>query len=606
LIDRHLASAGYQTGLHLGDRLLQEPAVKAAALPAALPAIAAAGRAAFPAAWRWLSTQAPKAWGAIRSRLPTFGASNAHIPENMRGMASSSSGGLMSGMGNHLLGAGMYVGLPMGLSAMLSGGSTSAPPPPQAMPQAVPQGQPQGLPQLMPRGSTADELLGRTVTAAAKMAALGDPDYDGNAPLSHRAARLALMDSPSNPDAAFAALPESHRQHLLRLYSNPRVAARHWAAEVLNTPALPSAAAPANLLAPPTVAKAPAAPSAARPAVPASSYGFEPPAHIANDPAAVARWQAKGDHLFALEEARRTGRPYELPVRENATASPAAQAAPKASPQGSPKETPTATSAAPSSQAKAKPAKPTQIKAKQVVPTGLPVSPPPNWPPQGTATPPPLPTSGATPPPLPNTGGSRWMTPRNLAIGSGLLGLGAGYAIPRAYNWLAGPGQPEKTAFLPELQNHWNSLDQQSKVTAGLGGAAAIGALLNRLHSGESSSANTMLGLGGLGAAAYGLSGGKPIEALSSLLPAGTLSTGQGAKPGKTFMNPDGSVRIHDVLQASDPELQTAVTSLPATQRQQFRTQLQNFQPTTAQSLAARMAGVDINAQRERLARILG
>jgi hypothetical protein len=126
-----------------------------------------------------------------------------------------------------------------------------------------------------------------------------------------------------------------------------------------------------------------------------------------------------------------------------------------------------------------------------------------------------------------------------------------------------------------------------------------LGALANRLHSGETSTANTLVGLGGLGAAAYGLTNGAPLSMLSGLMPAG--------KPGgNRFTNADGSLRTMDIVRAPDAELRQAAAGLSPAQRHALRQRLQSFTPSMFESLAARAANIDVGQQKARLSSILG
>jgi hypothetical protein len=61
-----------------------------------------------------------------------------------------------------------------------------------------------------------------------------------------------------------------------------------------------------------------------------------------------------------------------------------------------------------------------------------------------------------------------------------------------------------------------------------------------------------------------------------------------------------------DMVRAPDEALRGEIGLLSPGQRAQLGAQLSNFTPTTGQALAARLAGVDIEAQRARFKGLLG
>lgn len=178
-----------------------------------------------------------------------------------------------------------------------------------------------------------------------------------------------------------------------------------------------------------------------------------------------------------------------------------------------------------------------------------------------------------------------------------------------------------KTAgILEDLQTHWNRLAPEHKIMAGVGGALALGTGLNSLREEGRSTPNTLLGLGGLGAAAYGLTGGDPVGALRNIPAIDSLlgtpnpekrPAAPAARPAPVvatpnpFANHDGSLRIHDIVRADDNTLRQAIRGLAPAQRASYLQQVQSFQPTTTQSMAANVAGIDVNAQRNRLLKLL-
>ena len=157
-----------------------------------------------------------------------------------------------------------------------------------------------------------------------------------------------------------------------------------------------------------------------------------------------------------------------------------------------------------------------------------------------------------------------------------------------------------------------------------------------------------LLGLGGLGLGAYGLSNGsfeKLLPTLSKLfahkqeqaLPPAShppqspglltakkepatpkLTTNVTQPQGLTleqaahhprlskFFNADGSPRFADVVKAPDEELRQGVGLLHPSARAQLSQQLAGFKPSWGQSLGAQAMGIDIEGQRKRLSDMLG
>lgn len=163
----------------------------------------------------------------------------------------------------------------------------------------------------------------------------------------------------------------------------------------------------------------------------------------------------------------------------------------------------------------------------------------------------------------------------------------------------------------------------------------AAGSLLNQLRprargDRPDTAANVLGGLGGLAAAAYGLSGGRFEEVVPTLrrvvgrpavtpgpLPAATTG-GPPAAAGDPlqaaghvpalakFFGPDGAPDVRALVAASDAELKSGLSLLSPARRAQLKTQLANFRPSPWQAIGARAAGVDLDAQRARFAGLLG
>ena len=166
-----------------------------------------------------------------------------------------------------------------------------------------------------------------------------------------------------------------------------------------------------------------------------------------------------------------------------------------------------------------------------------------------------------------------------------------------------------KLAFLPELAQHWSTLSPENKWQTGIGaGLSALG--LIQTVRGEDGVSAPLLAAGGATAAAHGFSGGN----LETLLP--TLRKLFGQQPqaapavaaqASKFFNADGSPRILDIVKAPpDTELQPYIGQLAPAHREKFKAQLAGFQPGFGQRAAARVAGIDIEQQRQRLMGMLG
>lgn len=178
------------------------------------------------------------------------------------------------------------------------------------------------------------------------------------------------------------------------------------------------------------------------------------------------------------------------------------------------------------------------------------------------------------------------------------------------------PTQPPGNT-LDILKKHWSSLEPSHKAMTIAGLTAAGLGLANQVRPGESSTGlNALLGLGGLGAATYGFTGGHPVDAISNLMGGGS-SAGAGsgsaqqltARPqsgaAARFFGADGKPDMLSIIRAPDSELRTAIASLSPSQRAQYRQQLAAFQPTAFQRMGASAGGIDIEAQRQRLAGLL-
>ncbi len=137
-----------------------------------------------------------------------------------------------------------------------------------------------------------------------------------------------------------------------------------------------------------------------------------------------------------------------------------------------------------------------------------------------------------------------------------------------------------------------------------------------------------LLGLGGLAAGAYGLSGGEhgslmknlrtvfsvPAAGASPVAPRSHGATGPGLSlqdAGRhpqlsRFFNPDGSIKIQDALKATDAELQQGAALLSPAAKAELQQKLSTFKPSFGQSLGARAMGIDVEAQRRRVLGLLG
>lgn len=176
------------------------------------------------------------------------------------------------------------------------------------------------------------------------------------------------------------------------------------------------------------------------------------------------------------------------------------------------------------------------------------------------------------------------------------------------------PTQPPGST-LDILKKHWSSLEPSHRAMTIAGLTAAGLGLANQVRPGESSTGlNALLGLGGLGAATYGFTGGHPVDAISHLMDgrqaASTTSTlnpanGPQAVASSRFFGPDGKPDMLSIIRAPDSELRTAIASLSPAQRAQYRQQLAAFQPTAFQRMGASAGGIDIEAQRQRLSGLL-
>jgi hypothetical protein len=180
-----------------------------------------------------------------------------------------------------------------------------------------------------------------------------------------------------------------------------------------------------------------------------------------------------------------------------------------------------------------------------------------------------------------------------------------------------------KQAFLDDLKAHWQGLAPEHKVMTGLGGAAALGSLANGIRQGESGTGNTLLGLGGLAAGAYGLSGGKPLEAIQGI--AGSLGKafggGHGPVPAESgaaglaslskdpklskYFDGSGNVNMMNVVKAPDEELRAGLAGVSPKQRAELATRISGFKPGLTHRIGARAMGVDIDGQKERLGKLL-
>ncbi len=187
----------------------------------------------------------------------------------------------------------------------------------------------------------------------------------------------------------------------------------------------------------------------------------------------------------------------------------------------------------------------------------------------------------------------------------------------------ASAGHRDKVAFLDELKAHWQGLAPEHKVMTGLGGAAALGSLANGIRQGESGTGNTLLGLGGLAAGAYGLSGGKPLEALQGIAgglgkafgrehtpvpsesgQAGLASLTKDPKLSKYF-DGGGNVNMMSVVKAPDDELRAGLAGISPKHRTELSAQISGFKPGLTHRIGAKAMGIDIDGQKERLGKLL-
>lgn len=172
---------------------------------------------------------------------------------------------------------------------------------------------------------------------------------------------------------------------------------------------------------------------------------------------------------------------------------------------------------------------------------------------------------------------------------------------------------PTKRAFLQELGDYWNKLDTDKKVMTGVGGAVALGSLLNAASGHGNAAGNTAIGLGGLGLAAHGISGGD-VRKLPEL--ARTFSGRPAAPapptPGKhspwfaRYLNDDGSVRYRDLVNTPDNELRPNLSRLSPAVRSQLLSKLKEYRPNILHRTGATLMGIDLDKQKSRFQGMLG
>lgn len=171
-------------------------------------------------------------------------------------------------------------------------------------------------------------------------------------------------------------------------------------------------------------------------------------------------------------------------------------------------------------------------------------------------------------------------------------------------------------AMLNQLSDQWDKLGPQHKSMVVGGGSAALIGLLNQLRPGGSDHTllNAGLGVGGLGAATYGMSGGQPEKIMPAIK--GLFSGVQtpAAAPASTttsdprlakYMDESGNPNMQNIVKATDDELKPAVSALTPAQKAQLQTKLQGFKPSLGQRLGATAMGINIDQQRERFGKLL-
>jgi hypothetical protein len=222
----------------------------------------------------------------------------------------------------------------------------------------------------------------------------------------------------------------------------------------------------------------------------------------------------------------------------------------------------------------------------------------------------------------------------NSAVARGISPERLGRFINKIPNWdlrpiaqhmgmLVPKTASEKRAFLEPLVKYWHTLPTHHKWMTGIGGGMALLALIHRLSKGGMW--GPLLGLGGLGLAGYGLSGGlhnllkhfrkepaaaPAVPAAAIAAPAATPNTPQVgltlAEAAKhpmvqKYVNPDGTIRYADAIKAPDEEIRQGLGLLNPEAQGQLRDKLTSFKPSWAQSLGARAMGIDIEGQRNRV-----
>jgi hypothetical protein len=161
------------------------------------------------------------------------------------------------------------------------------------------------------------------------------------------------------------------------------------------------------------------------------------------------------------------------------------------------------------------------------------------------------------------------------------------------------------SGVLDDFTNHWHGLEPKHKAMAIGGGTAALLAALNQTRPESSTALNLGVGVGGLGTAAYGLSGGQPGRIMpaiqNALRPKGPVE-----RTANRFVDTSGHPNIQALIRASDQEIKPVISQLTPERRRAFLKQVQEYQPSMFQRAGAAASGIDIEGQRSRFGRLLG
>jgi hypothetical protein len=172
------------------------------------------------------------------------------------------------------------------------------------------------------------------------------------------------------------------------------------------------------------------------------------------------------------------------------------------------------------------------------------------------------------------------------------------------------------------LAETWNGLDPTNKAVTGVSGGLLAAGLLQTLRDRESNT-GPLMALAGAGGGLYGLSNGHPSNMLQTAknIAVGQprAATGQPTTSGglsleqaaghpqlSKFFGAGGSPRFSDIVKAPDAELQAGIKLLAPEARMKLHQQVGSFQPGMAQSMGAKMLGIDVEGQRKRLLGLLG